>query len=342
VTVVVPTRNRRELLARCVEAVARQAYAPLELIVVDDFSDDDTPAYLEDFAGRHPQLAFTGLRNEPQAGANPSRNRAIRAARGTFIAFLDDDCAPHDDWLQRLMAGFVSDDVAAVTGRVDNVEPRNLYELAFKGTQRVAGRVHATRLVGCNMCVRRSLLLEHMLDEDRAAPSADMSVSGRGDEEGLYLLLRAAGYEVRVVHDAVVSHDHHHTRRSYFRQAFKGGGAAARLGYKYGLPLRVDLTSLLAAWLLLPVAVFLGGPWVLLSAIPGGLFLVAITYNELFRKAKRLHELLMTLPILLVYYHLRLAGYLWQSFRLYTGMDRIERLRLTRRPRPASPDPQGD
>ena len=107
------------------------------------------------------------------------------------------------DWLEKILAGFDSPRVAAVTGMVEDPPPTNLYELTLKGLHRVHGKVHANRLIAGNMCIRRGPLFECRLDEDRPAqPMAkdgtpDVTVSGRGDEEGLFLRLRAAGYEVR-------------------------------------------------------------------------------------------------------------------------------------------------
>ncbi len=329
VSVVIPTCNRREILTRCLASLARQTYRPIEIIVVDDGSVDDTPEYLANFTADHPDLDFKCFRNEPQAGANPSRNRGIRESTGAFVAFADDDCIAEPEWVARLMAGFVSDRIAAVTGRVDDPEPTNIYELTFKGTHRVHGGVHATRLVAGNMCVRRDLLLKYQLDEDRAAAKPDVSVSGRGDEEGLFLMLRAASYELRVAPDAAVLHEHYYSRRSFFRQAYRGGASAARLGYKYHLPPRIELMPLLFAYLLLPLIGF-GGGWWLPSAFYAAFFLVAIVYNDLFRKRKTVFETLITLPVLLAYYHIRLAGYIVQCVRLRAGKDRIERVRLRR------------
>ena len=327
VSVVIPTRNRREILSRCLEALAWQTYRPYEVVVVDDCSSDDTPQYLREFAAGHPDMSFRWLRNETQAGANPSRNHGVRNSNGAFIAFADDDCIPQPQWLERLMAGFVSDRVAAVTGRVVDPKPANIYELTFKGTHRVHGGVQATRLVAGNMCVRRDLLSKCMLDEDRAGPSSDVSVSGRGDEEGLFLMLQAAGWEQRVAPDAVVLHDHHYSRRAFFRQAYRGGASAARLGYKYHLPPRIELMPLSLAYLLLPL-IWLGGGWWCPTAVYAAIFLAAVLYNELLRKRKTVLETLITFPVLLAYYHLRLAGYLAQYVRLLTGKQRLRRIRL--------------
>jgi len=243
VSVVVPTCNRRPILERCVKSLAEQTYPNYEIIIVDDGSTDDTPEFLQQFAAGHPELEFRHFRNEPNLGANPSRNLGIRESTGEFVAFADSDCIAHPDWLEQLLRGFTSDRVAAVVGRVDSPPPTNVYELTLRGTHRVPGPGVANRLLGGNMCVRRALLLQHVLDEDRATQArkpdgtVDVKVSGRGDEEGLYLMLRAAGYEQRVVPEAVVLHEHYYTMRSFFKQAFRGGRSAART-FDQGSPSR--------------------------------------------------------------------------------------------------------
>ena len=338
VSLIVPTCDRRDTLGRCLQALARQTYPHYEIIVVDDFSADGTPDLLREFAEGHPELAFHTLRNEVHAGANPSRNRGIRASQGAFVAFLDADCLAEPDWLENLMRGFTSRRVAAVTGMVVDPPPTNIYELTFKGTHRVHRAGPAPRLVAGNMCVRRQLLLEYRLDEDRSEPlkektgRPDVTVSGRGDEEGLFWMLRAAGYEMRVAPDAVVLHEHHLERRSFFRQAFRGGRSAARLVYKYHLPHRLDLLPFMCTYLtLLLVAV---QPW--LAVVPAFFFaaaLAAITYNDLVRKGKTLAETIRSFPVLLLYYHLRLAGYLLEMLRLRLGKGGLERVRLEQIPR---------
>lgn len=330
VSVVVPTYNRRDALARCLDSLARQTHPNYEIIVVDDGSTDDTPRLLERFAATHSDLSFRRLRNEPNLGANPSRNRGIREATGSFIALVDNDCVAEPDWLEKLMRGFTSPRVAAVVGRVHSPKPRNIYELTLKGTQRLPGPGPAPRLVSCNLCVRRDLLMTHLFDEDRATPATkrdgivDETVSGRGDEEGLYLMLRAAGYEQRVVADAIVLHEHHHTRRSFFKQALRGGRSAARLVYKYGLPPRLDMLPFMLTYLSLPLILLVR--W--LAWVPALFFaaaLVAITYNDLARKGKTVVETLVSFPMLLVYYHVRLAGYVGESLTLRLRPNSIER-----------------
>lgn len=326
-SVVIPTRNRAGKIRRCLEALAAQSLSAMEVIVVDDGATDDTPAVLSGFAAGRPSFALRVVRNEQPIGANPSRNRGIAAARSELVAFLDDDCIPAPGWAAALVSAFDSPDVAAATGLVDNAPATNVWELVFKGTHRVHspdGR-RATRLVGGNMAIRRALLTHHGLDEDRAAAPTDMTASGRGDEEGLYVMLRRAGREVRFVPEAYVIHDHPHTARSLLRQAFRGGGAAARLVYKYRLPPRLDLLPFMLALAGVPLTLI----DVRLAALPSAawmLGLAALAYNERVRKDKTWLELIRCFPALIVYQHVRLAGHVRQLIRLYLGSDKLARV----------------
>ena len=100
VSIVVPTYRRPEQLARCLQALAELEYPTdrYEVVVVDDGS-------AEPDATRIASICLeAGARLERQARSGPAaaRNRGARAARGEFIAFLDDDCAPSPDWLSLL------------------------------------------------------------------------------------------------------------------------------------------------------------------------------------------------------------------------------------------------
>ncbi len=338
VSIVIPTRNRRDPLERCLLALAGQSVSDFEVLVVDDGSSDETPRFLTNFAAAHPELRLRSFRNETQRGANPSRNLAIRESRAEWVAFLDDDCVPRTDWLACLLNGFARANVAAVTGLVLDSPPQNIYELAYKGTHRLHRPGDAHRLVAGNLCVRRCLLLEHGLDEDRASAVTDTTdqraqfptVSGRSDEEGLFLRLRAAGYRQIVVLDAVVVHEHRFAASSFFRQALRGGQAVARLVYKYRLPPRLDLLPFILAYVTLPL-VLAGRPYAWAPLAFFAAALAAIAYNDLVRKGKTVGETLRSFPVLIAYYHVRLLGYVTESLRLRLTPHDLRRVRLPRR-----------
>lgn len=336
VSIIIPACNRADVLARCLAALATQSRQNFEIVIIDDASTDATPQVIADFDPNRSDIRVVRLRNDNHAGANPSRNRGIAAATGSYVAFLDCDCIARPDWLERLLQPLAADNeciVAGVTGMVEDAPPKNLFDLTFKGTHRIHGDGDASRLIAGNMCIRRDLLMRYRLDEDRAERlqtsdgTPDVSVSGRGDEEGLHLILRAAGFKLKAAPDAVVLHEHHLNARAFLRQALRGGKSAARLVYKYSLPQRLDMLPFMLALVTLPF----GFAWPLLFAVPAFFLLsglAAITYNDLCRKKKSLPETLLTFPLLLLYYVIRLAGYLSESIRLRTTRHDVQKVRL--------------
>lgn len=87
VSVVIPSRNRWRLLRTTLDGVLRQEDVDLEVIVVDDGSDDETPERLS--AITDPRLRV--YRNDEGRGVAKARNTGIEAAGGEWLAFLDDD-----------------------------------------------------------------------------------------------------------------------------------------------------------------------------------------------------------------------------------------------------------
>ena len=109
-SVVVPTRDRPDFLASCLDALAQLDVPPVEVLVVDSASTD--PA-----AARASASHVAVLRCE-LPGASRARNAGWRAARGRIVAFVDDDVRVAADWSSRICAPFAEDDVAFVTGAV--------------------------------------------------------------------------------------------------------------------------------------------------------------------------------------------------------------------------------
>ena len=88
VSVIIPTKNRADLLKRAIDSVLEQTWQNYEIVVVDDASDDDTPNLLAELSKDHPIKVIT---NEVSNGAAACRNIAINQAEGEYIAGLDDD-----------------------------------------------------------------------------------------------------------------------------------------------------------------------------------------------------------------------------------------------------------
>jgi len=99
VSVVVPTRNRAQMLRELLSALERQEYESFEVIVVDDASEDETAVLLAGWQGPN-RRAF---RLPRPWGSYAARNRGVEEARGLLVAFTDDDCRPEPGWLTALV-----------------------------------------------------------------------------------------------------------------------------------------------------------------------------------------------------------------------------------------------
>lgn len=88
VSTIIPVFNRPGMLREAVESVLAQTYRPIEIIVVDDGSTDDTPRVIEELAARHPEVR--GIR-KPNGGPGLAREAGRTEARGEFIQYLDSD-----------------------------------------------------------------------------------------------------------------------------------------------------------------------------------------------------------------------------------------------------------
>jgi glycosyltransferase involved in cell wall biosynthesis len=97
VSVVIPTYNRAYILGQAIESVLQQTYRPVEVVVIDDGSTDDTRRLVESFGT--PVRYFY----QPNAGVTSARNHGLRVARGEFVALLDSD----DRWLPWKLAAQV-------------------------------------------------------------------------------------------------------------------------------------------------------------------------------------------------------------------------------------------
>lgn len=89
VSIIITTRNRENLLPRAINSAINQTYQNIEIIVVDDCSNDNTKEIVKNYQKIDNRIKY--IRNNIQAGANVSRNNGILYASGKFIAGLDDD-----------------------------------------------------------------------------------------------------------------------------------------------------------------------------------------------------------------------------------------------------------
>ena len=88
VSTIIPVFNRAAMLREAVASVLAQTWRPIEVIIVDDSSTDDTPAVIDELVSRHPEVLAI---RRPNGGPGLARETGRLAARGDFIQYLDSD-----------------------------------------------------------------------------------------------------------------------------------------------------------------------------------------------------------------------------------------------------------
>lgn len=139
-SVIVPTRNGLDLLRTCLDGLAKTRYPDMEVIVVDNNSDD--PETLEFLAKLDPNR-YRVLRHPGPFNYSAINNRAVEQARGTLICLLNNDIEITDlDWLATMAATAIRPDVGAVGARLLYPDGRIQHAGVVLGVGKAAGHAH--------------------------------------------------------------------------------------------------------------------------------------------------------------------------------------------------------
>jgi len=209
VSVIVCTRNRPELLERCVRRLCELDPAPGEIVVIDQSDGGASGEVIRRFASRGPSVR--GLATSTR-GLSRARNLAIRETRGELLAFTDDDCLARRDWIGALVRAFSAEaSPSAVTGPTvpeegEDVDPRILAAATWCPPEpRLYTRPVDPSVVGggFNFSVRRDIV-ERFGDFD---PELGAGGRYRSAEDTDYVhRLLAEGASIQYDPQVVVSH----------------------------------------------------------------------------------------------------------------------------------------
>ena len=205
------TRNRAQQVSACLNYVAEQkTHHSFELVVVDNGSTDDTATILADYAAK--ALLPTVILYEGTTGVSRAKNVGWKAARGDIIAFIDDDCYPAPDYIDRLLDAFKDPRIGFAGGRVDLYD-RDDYPITIwtsnDATSIGAHRYVPPGLIPGVMGVRRRVL------ESIGGYDVDFGPGGRfhsAEDSDLQARACFAGWCGLYVPEAVVAH--HHQRKA--------------------------------------------------------------------------------------------------------------------------------
>lgn len=220
-SVVVCTRNGSRTLRECLESLKALNYPDYEVLVIDDGSTDATAEIANAFE-------FMKYHHQEPAGLSVARNRGAELATGSIVAYTDDDCIAHADWLLHLSHAFTDESVIAAGGPNIPPPPRNRIERVVAAAPGAPAHVllsdtEAEHLPGCNLAIRKEAL--------NAIGGFTADFMTAGDDVDICWRLREHGGRgsLRFVPGAMVWHHRRFTIRAYLRQQRGYGRAEALL-----------------------------------------------------------------------------------------------------------------
>jgi GT2 family glycosyltransferase len=208
-SVAICTRNRAKSLEATLERFFAQRFAEdyeFELIVVDNDSTDETRQVIErciEARGDRVKYFF-----EPRRGVSYTRNKAVSAARGDFIAFTDDDVLVDENWLDEIYREFTKDPslcllggrVLAANDKIQKValqtsDERKIFEFPDPGTF----------AIGASMAFRREVFDRIGFFDVRLGAGKFFASA---EEADLFYRALKAGYKVLYAPNVLVYHNH--------------------------------------------------------------------------------------------------------------------------------------
>ncbi len=225
-SVVVCTYNGKRTIGECLEGISRIEYPYLEVIVVNDGSDDASSSITSEIANKY---GFKLIKTENR-GLGNARNTGIEAATGEIITFIDDDAYPDPHWLTYLASEFMKTKHVGIGG--PNIPPKKDGNIAECIANSPGNPIHvlisdqeAEHIAGCNMAFRKSVLEE--------VGGFDNKFRIAGDDVDVCWRLRERGYTLGFSPAAVVWHHPRNSVLRYLKQQFNYGKAETLLEKKW-------------------------------------------------------------------------------------------------------------
>ena len=222
ISIVIPTFNRPERIRECVNALKALDYPreSFEVILVDDGSPQPV---IPQWSAEAASLNLQVIRQNRQGPAH-ARNTGLERASGSLVAFTDDDCRPHQQWLLSLAAAHRQDPAAAFAGPVHNAFPRSIPSEASQMLVDYCRRYFNRRRDGI-----------FYTSNNLAFPARQLRSSGgfdttfplaAGEDRELCARWIQHGFRIVYISDAAIDHYHLLTFTKFLKQHFNYGRGA--------------------------------------------------------------------------------------------------------------------
>lgn len=261
ISVIIPVKNRPDDLRDCLTSIFAVKWDSerLEVIVVDDGSDDNTPQVAE-------ELGAVVVRRETSGGPSAARNAGAAIACGDVLAFIDSDCTVDDTWLTDLAPYIMADGIGALGGFVAsyyNTTPLDRYEEAMSSLSMGKRLLYEANTEGnfyvptCNMLVRKAAY------DEVGCLNPEMHL---GEDVDLCWRIRNSGRGLLYVTSGRAWHKHRNALFQMLKRRLQYGTSEADLYKRHQEKKKIFPVPLASFgfWLGLLLTVLVLNPWFLL------------------------------------------------------------------------------
>lgn len=222
-SIIIPTYNRPQPLTNCLQSLADLDYPDnrFEVIVVDDGSKISLDTIVKPFQS---QLNLT-LISQANAGPASARNTGAKQAQGQFLAFIDDDCTPANDWLQILESHLIAHVNDLIGGCIINALSKNIYATASQALLDYIYAGYQNKTTFPQFFTSNNIALSAENFWAIGGFDTNFPLAAAEDREFCDRFL-SHNYKMRYAQEAIVYHAHYLTLTSFYRQHFNYGRGA--------------------------------------------------------------------------------------------------------------------
>ncbi|MCK4614683.1 MAG: glycosyltransferase, partial [Thermoplasmata archaeon] len=212
---IVTIRNEQRHIRNLLDSLVVQE-GPLEVIVVDAESTDNTPDIVRGYSGRYPNIKLYTI----PGTRGFCRNRGVKLAKGEVVAFVDGDCIANPFWLGRLREAMKNNDIVA--GRTIQMGYQAFEDL---GRVELYNKGYDVTFPSCNLAYTKKAFLDTGGFDDWFITAEDIDLNYRAVNRG---------YTIYYEEEAIIYHRARDTFIGFFDQAFWNGFGRKQLTMKHG------------------------------------------------------------------------------------------------------------
>lgn len=246
-TVIICAHNEQDNLREFLPSILKQDYPDFEVIVVNDFSTDDTPWILQEFTDQYPHLKIVDIKEHIRLkhGKKFAVSMGIKASKHQTLVFTDADCAPQSDqWLKEIAAAF-RPETEIVLGYSPYFKKKSLLNLLIRfetshtamSYLSYALRGNAYMGVGRNMAYKKELFFRNK------GFAAHMHIKSGDDDLFVNQNANATNVNIALTPESIVYSAPKTTWKSYYKQKARHSGASTIYKKRHQRMLATQLLS---------------------------------------------------------------------------------------------------